>query len=361
MKNEAMPTINKIIINCIIDVFITLLLSLTFIVCTDIHVTAATPKYQQVITDYSKPEHWLSLPSSITKKVDIFYIYPTAWKNNPAIHNVTNEPHICTIDNPSMLAGAKTALRTQATAFEAVGNIYSPYYRQADGAYVMTLGSWEKQDEFVGGIPKLDVFAAFDYYIKHYNNGRPFILASHSQGSVIMRFLLAEYMKQHPAVYSRMIASYAIGISITKDYLAKNPHLKFAEGPDDTGVIISYNTQADKIAGINPLIFQGAIAINPITWTREETPAAAEQSLGSKLDFNGTLVDKFKYAGARVNKKRGILICDVDPATLPKSHWPKGIYHYFDYGLYYYNIRENAANRATKFLKIKRRERIVLP
>lgn len=165
-----------------------------------------------------------------------------------------------------------------------------------------------------------------------------------------MRFLLAEYMKQNPAVYSRMIAAYAIGISITRDFLTKNPHLKFAEGPDDTGVIISYNTQANEIAGSNPLIFPGAIAINPITWTREETPAAAEQSLGSKLDFNGTLVDKFKYADARVNKEGGILICNVDPTTLPESHWPKGIYHYYDYGLYYYNIRENAANRTRKFL-----------
>ena len=37
--------------------------------------------------------------------------------------------------------------------------------------------------KFLGEIPKADVFAAFDYYIKHYNNGRPFILAGHSQGS----------------------------------------------------------------------------------------------------------------------------------------------------------------------------------
>ncbi len=350
MKNEAMPKVNKIIRSCIIEIFIILLLSITFILCTHSYLIAESPKDEQGVTDYSKPEHWLSLPSATIKNVDIFYIYPTAWKNDPTIPNVTNEPYICNIDNPSMLVGAKTAFKTQATAFETVGNIYSPYYRQADGAYAMTLGSWEKQDEFVGGIPKLDIFAAFDYYIKHYNNGRPFILASHSQGSVIMRFLLAEYMKQNSAVYSRMIASYAIGISITRDYLTKNPHLKFAEGPDDTGVIISYNTQADEIEGNNPLIFPGAIAINPITWTREETPATSEQSLGSKLDYNGTLVDKFKYADARVNKDRGILICNVDATTLPESHWPKGIYHYYDYGLYYYNIRENAANRTAKFL-----------
>ena len=96
-----------------------------------------------------------------------------------------------------------------------------------------------------------------------------------------MNFLLSEYMKTHPEVYSRMIAAYSIGYSITKDFLAKNPHLKFAEGPADTGVIISYNTEAPTIEGTSLLVLPGAIAINPITWTREEIPATVEQNLGS--------------------------------------------------------------------------------
>jgi hypothetical protein len=301
-------------------------------------------------TDYSKAGHWLSLPAKADKQVDVFYIYPTAWSDDPKVANVKNEPHICTIDNPSMLYGSKVAFDNQATAFETVGNIYAPYYRQADAKYCLTMDSVQKQDEFLAGIPKADVLAAFDYYIKHYNNGRPFILVSHSQGSALARLLLSEYMKKNPQVYSRMIAAYVIGYSITKDYLAKNPHLKFAEGADDTGVIISYNTEADKIVGNNPLVLPGAISINPITWTRTETPATAEQSLGSRLDVNGKFVDKFKYADARVNKDRGVVISNVDAATLPKSHWAKGIYHTFDYGLYYYNIRENAANRTKHFL-----------
>ena len=82
----------------------------------------------------------------------------------------------------------------------------------------------------VAGIPTLDVLAAFDYYIKHYNNGRPFILAAHSQGSNILINLLAGYMKDHPDVYSRMIAAYVIGYPVTAQYLADNPHLKFATG-----------------------------------------------------------------------------------------------------------------------------------
>lgn len=300
--------------------------------------------------DYSKPKHWLALPSTAAKAVDIFYVYPTSWQNDPKVPNDKNEPHVCTINNPSMLAGSRTAFESQATAFETVGNVYAPYYRQVDATYALSLGSREERDAFIGGIPKSDVLAAFDYYIRHYNQGRPYILVSHSQGSLVLQMLLSEYMQKNPAAYARMIAAYAIGYSITKDYLHKNPHLRFAEGPDDTGVIISYNTEAPVIAGNNPLVLPGAMAINPITWRRDGTSATAEQSLGSRLEYNGKYVDKFKYADARVDQDRGVVICNVDDKTLPESHWSKGIYHHHDVGLYYYNLRQNAANRAARFL-----------
>lgn len=311
----------------------------------------ADSKPEPQATDYSKPEHWLSLHYSAVKDVDVFYIYPTAWQYDPKVPNEKNTPHVCRIDNPSMLVGSKEAFESQATAFEAVGNIYAPYYRQVDAGYALSL-EIETRDELLRGIPRTDVFTAFDFFMKHYNRGRPYILVSHSQGSIVMNFLLSEYMKTHPEVYSRMIAAYSIGYSITKDFLAKNPHLKFAEGPADTGVIISYNTEAPTIEGTSLLVLPGSIAINPITWTREEIPATVEQNLGSRIGFNGTYIDKFKYADARVDKKRGVVICNVDPTTLPTTtHWAKGIYHTHDYGLYYYNLRENAANRAKKFLR----------
>jgi hypothetical protein len=327
-----------------------LLVSFILAACGAGKMYTADSKPKPQATDYSKPEHWLSLHYSAVKEVDVFYIYPTSWQNDPKVPNEKSAPHVCRIDNPSMLIGSKEAFESQATAFETVGNIYAPYYRQVDAGYALSVGI-EKRDELLRGIPKTDVFTAFDFYIKHYNRGRPYILVSHSQGSLLMMFLLSEYMKENPEIYKRMIAAYVIGYSITKDFLANNPHLKFAEGPADTGVIISYNTEAPAIEGTSFLVLPGAIAINPITWTREEIPATVEQSLGSRIDFDGTYVDKFKYADARVDKKRGVVICNVDPTTLPpKTHWAKGIYHTHDYGLYYYNLRENAANRAKKFL-----------
>jgi len=313
----------------------------------------------QNATDYSISANWLSLPSSTAtkKKVDVFHLIDTTYQKPNA-----NAPNICAINDPIMEKGAKAAYSRTATAFEPVANIYAPYYRQVDAMYKKSLPIAE-QNKIVGGIPTSDGLAAFDYFIKHYNKGRPFILAGHSLGSNVMANLLSEYMKKNPKVYKRMIAAYVIGYSITPDYLTQNPHLKFAEGPDDTGVIVSYNTEAPVVDGTNPVTLPGGIAINPITWTRTEELATAAQNLGgialdkngyAVLDAAGNPVRVEHYADAQVNKARGVVICstaDVNLLSPGNALLPKGVYHSFDYPFYYFDIRANAANRVDHFLK----------
>lgn len=51
--------------------------------------------------------------------------------------------------------------------------------------------------------------------------------------------ILDEYMDCHPEEYSRMIAAYVIGFSVTRRFMSANPHLRFAEREDDTGVVVS--------------------------------------------------------------------------------------------------------------------------
>lgn len=323
----------------IILVVMALLFSLTFTAYAN----------TEVATNYANPEHWLALPASPDKPVDVFYLYPTVFQKVNK-----NEPNICNIDNPVMVKYSQLALAFQASAFDPVGNIYAPYYRQADAAYTLGLPLAE-QHKVVGGIPTTDASAAFDHYINNFNNGRPFILAGHSQGSNVLLYLLSDYMKKHPEVYRRMIAAYVIGYSITPEYLAKNPHLKFAKGAKDTGVIISYNTEAPQVAGKNPVVLPGAMAINPITWTRGEKTATAAESLGSvDMDENGKLITLKKYADARVDKAKGVVICstvDVNKLSPGNQVFPKGVYHRYDYPFYYYNLRENAAVRTNRFLQ----------
>lgn len=294
--------------------------------------------------DYSKASHWLSLPATVYK-ADVFYLYPTtSWTED----NSTSM--ICAIDDSLMMAGAAQAFARQATAFDTAANVYAPFYRQDNSSPVNRLN-------VIAGIPTTDAAAAFDYYIRNFNQGRPFILAGHSQGANIVCNLLSGYLKANPQVYSRMIAAYVIGGPVTQAFLTANPHLKFATGPDDTGVIISYNTEASGFTGVNPVLYgDTSLVINPITWTRSEAVADTTMGLGSFFpDKAGVWVKISQYADARVDIARGVLVCSTaDETTIGKldslSGFPKGVYHSFDYPFYYYNIRQNAANRIQKFL-----------
>jgi len=310
------------------------------------------------VPNYANSSNWLSLPSAKTaaKKVDVFFLYPTVYQKSS-----DSDPMVCAVNNQQMQSGAKAALSRTATAFSPLANIYAPYYRQA-AIEVLALPLTQQQS-IVGGEPTTDAISAFDYYVRHYNRGRPYILASHSQGSNIMVNLLADYMKKNPDVYERMIAAYVIGYSITPQYLEQNRELKFATGADDTGVIISYNTVSPTLQVPDPVVLPGAMVINPITWTRDETPATAAQNLGGislqsngypVMDASGQPQKVMNYADAKVDRARGVLVCSTaDPATLYPGNKmvAEGIYHSFDYPFYYFDLRANARNRIDRYLK----------
>jgi Protein of unknown function (DUF3089) len=311
--------------------------------------------------DYAQASNWLSEPSSsdASKPVDVFYLYPTAY-----MPSSPSAPVVCSADNPQMRSGAKAAFSRTATAFSPLANIYAPYYRQATIQIVSM--PYEKQEPIVGGEPTTDALSAFDYYIKHLNHGRPFILAGHSQGSHIMINLMADYMKKNPEVYKRMIAAYVPGYSITPQYLQQNSELKFAENADDTQVIVSYNTVAPTTTMPDTVILPGAMAINPITWTRTEATATASQNLGSiSLDKNGYAVldaqgqprKVLGVADARIDMATGkLIVSTVDTATLDpgNSVTAAGIFHNYDYPFYYFDLRANAANRIKRYLAAHR-------
>ena len=307
--------------------------------------------------DYAQASNWLSEPSSsdISKPVDVFFLYPTIYQQSKP-----SDPMVCSADNPQMRSGAHAAFSRTATAFSPLANVFAPYYRQA-AIQVLAL-PLAKQQQIVGGDPTTDALSAFDYYIKHLNNGRPFILAGHSQGSNIMINLIADYMKKNPEVYKRMIAAYVPGYSITPQYLQQNNELKFAENADDTQVIVSYNTVAPATKMPDPVVLPGAMVINPITWTRSEATATASQNLGGisldksgspVLDAQGQPQRVLGFADARIDTAKGELICSTaDTATLDPGNGlvAAGIFHNYDYPFYYFDIRANAANRIRRYL-----------
>lgn len=310
-------------------------------------------------TDYQSRSHWLYLPSKSVKqkKVAVFYVYPTAYARAPG------GPIYCAVDDPGMMQGAQVSFQRQATAFRTVGNVYAPYYRQIDATYQLSQ-LFAQQKRNIAGIPSTDVFAAFKHFLKHFDRGRPFILVGHSQGSAVLANLLAKYMKAHPAVYARMICAYVPGYPIQRSYLRQYLFLKFARGAGDTGVIVSWNTEAPTIAAPSPVVQPGAVAINPITWTRKQTEASAAKNRGSIelnpatggtpfLNADGTIKRFKNVADARVDKAKGVVVCSTIDASVPPyfkpGGFPMGVLHTFDYPLYFFSVRANAATRVAQY------------
>lgn len=302
--------------------------------------------------DYSRRERWLALPETPSAAVDTIYLYPSSC-SDPDVGV------ICEIDDPSMVAMARLNYGQQATAFEPCTNVFAPYWRQVNGAKI-PLMTFEEVDAAEWSEPRTDVFAALDYYFEHLNGGRPFFLAGHSQGSRLCYMVLSEYMQEHPDHYANMIAAYCIGDSLTRQYLSKNPHLRAAQAADDLGVIVSWNTEGPANKGRKSLVVTpGAIAINPLNWRTDETPAGAELNLGSffphLLDPG---MDELPYrADATLDLERGSVIV-TNPAferytitSIPGYESGEPVfgpasYHACDYSFFYLNIRENARLRA---------------
>lgn len=299
--------------------------------------------------DYSDKNNWLQISEDKNNEVDVFYLYPTVWYGEG-----TNKDFVCPIDFKPMRENATNALISQSSLFEEVGNIYAPFYRQADALYILdTNNNIKNKEKYFNDIPKKDALVAFDYFIKNFNNNKPFILIGHSQGAMMIKEILIDYFKTNENLMNRLVAAYIIGYSVTTNDLEKNPHLKFARSEYDTGVIISYNTESSIFNGYNPTLLEGAIAINPITWTLEEDEATKEKSLGSCF-FAGTNYNIVKnFASAKVDKKRGVIKCDSINADdfYIDGMFEKGNYHVYDIALYYNDLKENARKRVGAFWK----------
>ena len=193
-----------------------------------------------------------------------------------------------------------------------------------------------------------DPTRALDYYFEHLNQGRPFIIAGHSQGSMTTLKLLATYFRQHRELLNRMVAAYPIGYSVTDRYLAANPHLKFAEGADDTGVIVSWNTEGVGNKNAKNLVVEsGAISINPLNWRRDATYASVSENHGSRI--NGQIVEGI--ADAQLDIERGVVVVTTEaakPYIIPEDMqaiFGPECYHAQDYAFFFVNLKENVARR----------------
>lgn len=286
--------------------------------------------------DYAQPISWLALPANPNRfSVDVFWVYPTVVPDKPVW-----------IMNPATASHRKAAHHTlvsQASVFDLHTNIYAPLYRQMS---MEGLSLPEKKRTVLLQYGEDDIWRALQYYLDHYNKGKPFILAGHSQGSNILTRLALKHWGKKGAD-KRLVAGYLIGWSITRQDLKNSPGIKMCRSSRQTGCFISYNSVAAGKQSAAPTILPGAVVVNPLSWRIDDVFVPAAQNLGAVFfsqDGRKTVVPHFTSAVAAAG---GLVVNPADSAlvAMPSQTFPKGIYHYYDYALFYENIKKNASDR----------------
>ncbi len=324
--------------------------------------------------DYAKPEAWAALPGrkdaadmvppgartgdrQATAGVDVFYIYPTTDTSNAYWNSAADDPKVNAWTDMSVVS-------RQGAAFNAAGRVYAPRYRQgASGASNYK----DPSARAAFALAYSDVRRAFDYYLAHYNKGRPFILVGHSQGGFHLNRLLEEMVDGKP-LQNRLVAAYSLGVAQPEGTVAvRYKTLKVCAKPDQTRCLVSWNaylgdsdTTGYKTSSLDyavhafgPVADKRMVCVNPLTFDLDKPKAPASANLGALATepSPGPLAPLVPGAtGAECVD--GVVMVDPGAAvTLKVKALPGGSMHYHDVSLFYENVRENAELRAKAYLR----------
>jgi hypothetical protein len=92
-----------------------------------------------------------------------------------------------------------------------------------------------------------DVRDAFRAYVATQNKGRPFFIASHSQGSMLSPRLLAEEIAG-TVLQASMVGAYLVGLSVPLQQITR-VGLHESTGPEDVGAVCGWDTAPEDSEG----------------------------------------------------------------------------------------------------------------
>lgn len=270
-------------------------------------------------------------------KADVFFVHPTIYTYEPTNQytwnaDVNDQELNDKVDNSTIL--------NQASVFNGSCRVFAPRYRQAHySAFTTNVPENKKQ---ALDLAYEDVKNAFLHYLENYNNGRPIVIASHSQGTIHAGRLIKEFIDGKP-LQRQFVEAYLIGIATPPDYFET---IKVSETADHTGGFVTWNTFARDFTppyydnGLNK-----AACVNPLTWTTDEDYAAKELSKGG-VGLKFTFAKHF--ADAQIHNN---MLWINKPYVRGRIFLKQKIWHAADINLFWMNIRENVALRTETFLK----------
>lgn len=313
--------------------------------------------------DYARGESWSALPdrndladlvreglTPIDQRaapVDVFYVHPTSFLGGQ---------WNAVVPDPSVDKGTdELSTRIQATAFNQCCAVYAPRYRQTNG---MPFTDPSPDGDRAVDLAYSDVRRAFDAFNARRGAGRPFVLVSHSQGSVLSERLLYEAISRTP-LRERLVAAYIIGGRMTEEGLRVGaPDIPVCASATQTRCVVAYNT---RTINYRPSRWELRlrenslrVCVNPLHWRTDGTPARREENLGAVfLETDRTLKRGFVDAQCI----DGILRVRTAP-NVPRSAasailddlMGEGNLHPMEFQLFHENLRVNVGQRVAAML-----------
>lgn len=322
--------------------------------------TPAAPDYAQPAAWAAypgRPSHADDVPAGVERGTDagadVFFIHPTTY----LAMSVGNAPF--DVDGETGARIDTGVMKFQASVFNGCCRIFAPHYRQAS---LRAITSNSAPGYAAAELAYSDVARAFDAFLEA-SDGRPFILASHSQGSIHALRLLQERIIGTP-LQKRLVAAYIVGTALPLQIEALG--LPLCRSATATGCVLTWNTvrsghddrrrKQDAViwwqGKYQPIGGRALVCVNPLDWRVDGATDAAANLGAVYSDGRGRPIPAPVVGLTGAQCEDGLLGVSIPFGE--RRHFSDllslaGVDHDFDYSYFYMNIRANALARVRAF------------
>jgi hypothetical protein len=188
--------------------------------------TVYSPTLKQIGVEHPKP---VAHPA-----IDCFYVYPTVSGQPTGNSNLQIDPE------------ERSIALYQAARYSQYCRVFAPMYRQVTLAGIGTVGTKAPSKPPSPALALSDVRASFQEYLRKYNQGRGFVLIGHSQGSFVLRQLIAKDVDRKPAVRKLLVSAILLGgnvlVKTGKDIGGDFQHIAACHSATQIGCVIAFSS-----------------------------------------------------------------------------------------------------------------------
>jgi hypothetical protein len=189
--------------------------------------------------------------------IDCFYVYPTVSGQPTGNANLNVDPV------------ERSIALYQAARYSQYCRVFAPMYRQVTLAGI---GQGKPTTTPNPALALADVRSAFRDYLQHYNHGRGFVLIGHSQGSFVLRSLIAKDVDPKRSVRRLLLSAILMGgnvlVQTGKGIGGDFKHIPACRSATQLSCVIAFSTfdtpvLANSLFGISMVAGDSVLCTNP--------------------------------------------------------------------------------------------------